>query len=334
MSPSNLTDGPSDNTRVGEVWFLAKDYQFLIEGLKGISDHFTRFEEVKKQFDLKDTDFDLLLERIKDMIGWGEDRLKNPRGGIIEHGVTYGSIRLLKAGGMFLVHKLERQREEVLARYPDIPRALLSSIDEKIVQFRDRCEKGVMNGLRPADIFFEVTQSDRGGPPRINPESLGEINSTRFKIPPYLEKIPIMDEGLKNRCFPLIASLDSPETNRERGGEGNQLDTIVREMSVILEDRIRKLAGLEDAHLNGIPLMAKAFGGPNPPLVFSLMKDIQESAHHLYRGYSGFVRNEVMHSLVTTYSRERVIQLLGLVDYLLFLLTQAERKLTNAQKTE
>ena len=65
--------------------------------------------------------------------------------------------------------------------------------------------------------------------------------------------------------------------------------------------------------------------GKQPPTIkFSDEKDIQESAHLLFRGYSGFVRNEVMHGLVSSYTRERVLQLMGMVDYLLFILSNAE----------
>ena len=67
-------------------------------------------------------------------------------------------------------------------------------------------------------------------------------------------------------------------------------------------------------------------GKPTPRIKFSDVKDLQESAHLLFRGYSGFVRNEVMHGLVPSYTRERVLQLIGMVDYLLFILSAAETK--------
>lgn len=51
---------------------------------------------------------------------------------------------------------------------------------------------------------------------------------------------------------------------------------------------------------------------------------MQEAAHLFFRGYSGLVRNEVMHRLVESYTKERVLQLLGTVDYLLFLLSKAQ----------
>jgi hypothetical protein len=140
------------------------------------------------------------------------------------------------------------------------------------------------------------------------------------------ESIPVSDEALRTRCLPLLVSLNADSVESDEVEKGTKLDMVVREMSVILEDRIRKLAELNDASLAGIALTSRAFGGQNPPLRFSTDVAIQDGAHLLYRGFSGFVRNEVMHRLVPTYAKERVVQLLGLVDYLLFLLTQAKRE--------
>ena len=56
---------------------------------------------------------------------------------------------------------------------------------------------------------------------------------------------------------------------------------------------------------------------------------MQEAAHFFFRGYSGLVRNEVMHRVVESYTKERVMQLLGTVDYLLFLLSRAQVQKAN-----
>jgi hypothetical protein len=62
---------------------------------------------------------------------------------------------------------------------------------------------------------------------------------------------------------------------------------------------------------------------------FSPEKDVQEAAHLFFRGYSGLVRNEVMHRVVESYTKERVMQLLGTVDYLLFLLSRSQVQKAN-----
>lgn len=201
----------------------------------------------------------------------------------------------------------------------------MADIDGKIAQLQDRLEQGALNGLRPAEIFFETTKESTTtiGPSKRQVSIPQVLQETQ--VAPYLNAIPVMDEALRKRCLPLMASIDSVNSLPNEHEKNTGLDTVVREMSVVLEDRIRNLAGLEDGNLSGGRLIGRAFGGDNPPLKFSNDRNIQESAHQMYLGYSGFVRNEVMHRLVWKYTRERVCQLLGLVDYLLFLLTQAKR---------
>ena len=94
-------------------------------------------------------------------------------------------------------------------------------------------------------------------------------------------------------------------------------------MSVILEDKIRNISGIQGK--SGVELMSAAFASKPPLLKFSDDANLQDSAHLLFRGYSGFIRNEVMHRLVPNYTKERVLQLMGFVDYLLFLLSGVEK---------
>ncbi|MDA2916825.1 TIGR02391 family protein [Nitrospinae bacterium AH_259_B05_G02_I21] len=326
---------PSDSERVGTIWFDIETYRFYLEGIKGLRDHLSQFEEIKNLFGIQLSPYDRQMMRVNRMIEWADKRLQEATPedpDIVEWDVTYGTLRLLKAGGLFRVRQIEKQREEVINKYPNMPRALLASIDEKMAQYRDKLEIGKMSGLPPADIFLEATQE---GVETI--DAIGVVGKPTdpkviTHVPPYLETIPLLDEELRARCLPLIALLDSEEVDSEDTEEGTKLDTVVREMSVILENRIRKLARLKEARLKGVKLMGRAFGGDKPLLRFSTEKDIQESAHLLYRGYSGFVRNEVMHSLIPTFTRERVLQLLGFVDYLLFILTQAKRPTKKRKK--
>ena len=317
-----------DQATAGDIVFFADSYKFCVEGLKELMNHLVRFEGVKKTFELEDSEYDRLIHYISRIIEWAEKRLssENVTGShpIFEYGVSYGTLRLLKAGGLYRLHQLQMQRDEILTQHPDLPRALLTAIDAKTAQLRDWLEQGVMNGLNPAEIFFEVTKLTNDQASFQSERILTTETTSRSPTPLYLEKIPIFDSDLRARCLSLLSSLDFPLKDEGLAGKGTQLDTVVREMSVILEDRIRKLAGLEGEHLEGQELMSRAFSGPKPPILFSTDPSIQQSAHLLYRGYSGFVRNEVMHRLVHTFTNERVLQLLGLVDYLLFVLTQAE----------
>jgi hypothetical protein len=318
---------PPDNAVAGDIVFFADSHRFCIEGLKDLKDHLLRFEDVKKTFELEHSEYDELIECISRIINWTEEKLgPDVRGShhIFEYGVRYGTLRILKAGGFYQLHKREKQRDDLLAKHPDLPRALLASIDEKTAQLRDWLEQGVMNGLRPAEIFFEVTKQVGEQISDQSKQTTQTENTSTAPTPLYLEKIPIFDGELRTRCRSLLSSLDYPIKGADSNEKGTQLDTVVREMSVILENRIRELAGLASESIEGQELMSRAFSGSNPLLRFSSDPAIQQSAHLLFRGYSGFVRNEVMHKLVHTFTSERVLQLLGLVDYLMFVLTQAE----------
>ena len=344
MQDKSSAEAPSDDEHIGNIWWFAETYRFFIEGLSGLRDHLKSFGQIKNSFEVGESDYDRLLDRMNRMITWANERLESVRSEndqITEREVSYGTLRLLKAGGLYRVHLLQKQRDQVLHENPTIPRTLLAAIDEKIAQWRDKLEQGRMNGLKPADILYETT--DTKPRPSVMHEEItdslheqSEIVEVSYKtrsrsIPPYLEHIPVLDEGLRKRCLPLIAAIDrNRETESSNKEDSVQLDSVVREMSVVLEDRIRKLAKLESESKD---LMGKAFGGSDPPIRFSAGSAAQEGAHLLYRGYSGFVRNEVMHELVPTYTRERVLQLLGMVDYLLFLLTQATRPAENKPTT-
>ncbi len=337
MKDKRSGEAPSDDERAGNIWWFAETYRFFIEGLTGLRDHLASFEGVKKSFEVGESDYDRLLHRINGMIEWANKKLESVRSEndqITEREVSYGSLRLLKAGGLYKLHLLQERRDRILQENPKIPRTLLAAIDEKIAQWRDKLEQGRMNGLKPADILYEITYT-KPRPSVVHEEiedsllEQSEITEVSYKtgprsIPPYLEVIPVLDEGLRRRCLPLIAAIDhNREIESSNKEDSVQLDSVVREMSVVLEDRIRKLAKLDSEKLKGKDLMSRAFGGSDPLIRFNVDAAAQEGAHLLYRGYSGFVRNEVMHELVPTYTRERVIQLLGMVDYLLFLLTQA-----------
>jgi hypothetical protein len=99
-------------------------------------------------------------------------------------------------------------------------------------------------------------------------------------------------------------------------------------MSVVLEDRVRELTGFA-GKFSGAELFSATMTRDPCLIRFGSEKDVQEAAHLFFRGYSGLVRNEAMHRLVESYTKERVMQLLGTVDYLLFLLSRAQVQRVN-----
>ncbi len=307
---------PPDEESAGSPWFWVTTYKEFHEGLKSIVQELEQYSELAESLELESSPYEKEIGRLKGMIDWGEKKLgaeaSQSFGEITVNGVSYGSLRYLKAGILFRVSELFQKRSDVLKKAKTVPRSILQTFDERIQQLLNFAEMGILNGLKPADVFFDIISS--GEQPnedlKILPQIPPSINQgTSFEV-------PIIDPVLRKRCLSILGAL-------EEGGTSDQYDTIIREMSVILEDRVRELSGYT-GKLAGVQLFGETMGKLRPNITFSDDKDIQKSAHLLFRGYSGFVRNEVMHRLVSSYTRGRVLQLIGMVDYLLFILSNAE----------
>lgn len=315
---------PPDQKTAGSPWFWVTTYREFHEGLKSIVQELEKYSSLAESLELESSPYEKEIKRLKGMIEWGEKRLgaeaDQTFGEITIDGVSYGSLRYLKAGILFRVSQLFQKRDEVLKKAKTVPRSILQTFDERIKQLLNLAETGMLNSLKPADVFFDIISSDEkpNEDLKILPQIPASINQgTSFEV-------PIIDPVLRKRCLSLLNALDE-------GGTIDQYDTIIREMSVILEDRVRELSGYA-GKLSGVKLFGETMGKPSPKIKFSEDKDIQESAHLLFRGYSGFVRNEVMHGLVSSFTRERVLQLIGMVDYLLFILSNAETTKGKAEK--
>lgn len=318
---------PRDEQTAGSPWFWIETYKEFHEGLKSMFQELEKYSTLAESLELESSPYEKEIKRLKGMIDWGEKRLGSGEsqsfGEITVEGVSYGSLRYLKAGVLFRVSQLFQKKSEVLRKDKTVPRSILQTFNEKIQQLINLAEMGMLNGLKPADVFFDIISSGEREQSMEDLEVLPQIppsinQSTSFEV-------PIIDPVLRKRCLSILNALDE-------GGTSDQYDTIIREMSVILEDRVRELSGYS-GKLSGVQLFGETMGKLPPKIKFSDDKDIQESAHLLFRGYSGFVRNKVMHGLVSSYTRERVLQLIGMVDYLLFILSNAETTKGKAEKS-
>ncbi|MCP4419099.1 MAG: hypothetical protein GY805_20990 [Chloroflexi bacterium] len=118
----------------------------------------------------------------------------------------------------------------------------------------------------------------------------------------------ITDELLRMRLTPL---------------ENSSLDTMIREASVVLEDRLRLIAGAKGTGLSGVKLVDVVMKPETGILVFSKNPNEQQGAHHLFRGAMQFIRNPPMHNLIE-YEADKAQILLKLIDSLLKLLSEPE----------
>lgn len=124
--------------------------------------------------------------------------------------------------------------------------------------------------------------------------------------PEGILSIRVSDRDLRARCLDILA------------GRG-PYDRVVREASVVLEHRVRLLAGA-DSNLRGTALMQEAFGLRAPLLRLSDDQSVQQGAMELYRGVMASMRNPAGHSLRTDFSRDDAARFVVMIDLLLGLL--------------
>jgi RNase P/RNase MRP subunit p29 len=137
-----------------------------------------------------------------------------------------------------------------------------------------------------------------------------------------VEKIPVPAALQREGCFNLSwKRVSMPLSVLE-------VEELVGDFFDVLEDRVRELTGFA-GKASGAELFSATMARDPCLIRVGSENDVQEAAHPFFRGYSGLVRNEVMHRLVESYTKERVIQLLGTVDYLLFLLSKAQVQRAN-----
>lgn len=117
----------------------------------------------------------------------------------------------------------------------------------------------------------------------------------------------IEDTELQKRCGDILL---------EASGA---FDRVINQATQILEDRIKKMAGLQDTTLIGIPLVSKAVHSKLDMTIlkFSDNADIQEKYASLFKGIIGVYRNPTHHGLDYNCSREDALKFCAFVDLLL-----------------
>lgn len=299
------------------IWFYKGTYKLFQEGLEILKERyehvFESYQSIADDFDLRQDPLEEAKKHVKHldrMIKNGREMLDDPsRDRVTVRQPSFISLKFLKAGGKELIKRYESKREALLFNNrKDIPRLIVKAIDDKIRQLYDVIEQGALNGLNIDDEFLQIYH-DQKEASKSNQEK-----KEPKKVVIESNEIPIIDEELRERCLRILRIIIQE-------GDYERLDTVVREMSVVLEDRIKSLSGVKNK--TAIPLINKVFSSKNPILKFG-DKEIQKNMLLLFKSYFGFFRNKPMHELIDTYEIHRVYQLLGHVDNLLFILTQAE----------
>lgn len=124
--------------------------------------------------------------------------------------------------------------------------------------------------------------------------------------------VTILDDELRDRCVDLLL----------RPGKA---DTAVGAACTVLENRIRKLAGLPP-ELIGVALVDQALRKREGELILRDIEAEQEGFHLLNRGVIGFCKNPTSHRLDPDYDLTRARQVVGLIDALLSWLRETKKR--------
>jgi hypothetical protein len=184
--------------------------------------------------------------------------------------LAHGTVRLLKAATMLYIAHL-RQRRNVLATRPNISRYALESVDSQLARLEEKLQVGVFAGATPAPLLI-----DEIVPPQDADSVPLSLASTPKARPVVVSSIELLDPDLRARCLDLFEAFRCD-------GQRDRLDTVITEVTRILEDRLRKLSGAE-AKCAGVDLATHSFGGARPRLRVSDVAPEQEAAHLMYRG--------------------------------------------------
>jgi Protein of unknown function (Hypoth_ymh) len=254
------------------------------------------------------------LERAGRVRIWLEGHLNRATGDWLHDvSVTHETVRFLKSTSQLYLQQLKQRRNLITSR-PNFSRHALEAIDTRISELEEKTRIGVFAEATPIPLL--VDQSAPPEPPR-SAEAGPALAGVSRPRPVLMSSIELLDSELRARCLDLFEAFRSD-------GNTDRLDTVLSEASRILENRIRSVAGLP-ADCVGLELASRAFGGASPILCVSNVTPEQDAAHLLFRGVFGFIRNHVQHQLVGGLLPDRVLQVLGLIDYLLFLVEGAVR---------
>ena len=111
----------------------------------------------------------------------------------------------------------------------------------------------------------------------------------------------IKDSELRERCFDVLTARSN-------------FDRVINQATLVLEHRIRELAGSENGH--GIQLINQALR--DGKLTVSVRQGEQEAFGNLLRGLMGFYRNSSHHRILPEVGRDEALRVLLFIDSVLW----------------
>lgn len=311
---------PSDNHIYEFVMFRVDSLKLMITALK--------FCEKQLESALaslrKDKEWDEILDearwntipssqelgRIKRVIDWLENLVKdrNQPYDSVHTGISHGAARYMKTALTVYVEHFKLKRD-ALARNSSVPSSVIETIDARLAELREMTNLGI---FQQASLIPLIAGQERVVDRVIGIKDVPEATLPQPLPVSVISTVQILDKQLQDRCLDLFQ-------NFTEQNQGHRYDTIITEATRVLEDRMRT-ASSAGADVEGVTLAAYCFSGDNPRLKFSDDKGLQEGIHLFFRGVFSLIRNPVHHKLNEKLEKERVIQILGLIDYALHLI--------------
>lgn len=314
---------PPDHHRYSWVMFYTDTVRFLVSALDFYIDLLTQETEqlnsdpCLKQFLTEDTRREFRIGRDLDQAkrcqGWLSDKLSSAEGRFdVDISLDHGTARYLKSVGLLYLGHIKNRRNDLSSR-PNISKNTLAALDREITtkdEFLNRA--GIFSNATILPLLAEQQVPeiiDQQGAATTGVPSLSRASRPAAVL---IDSIEILDDELRRRCLDLFMQF-------QESGQSERHDTVVSEATRILEHRLRSLTQ-SDASVSGADLVNRAFSGDPPKLRISVVNSEQKAVHLLFLGTFGFIRNPVHHKLLSDLPSERVIQILGLIDYLISVL--------------
>jgi hypothetical protein len=276
--------------------------------------HFSNFitEETRREF-LVGRDLEQ-ARRIKEWLD-GEVSKKKDHGDIWI-APDHWTVRFLKSVGLLYLGFIKGRRNN-LASQPNISSNTLAAIDREITKREEMLTvSGIFSRatILPLLVDQQISMEKTSDVVEDSPRSIAKISRP---APVVIDSIQILDAELRKRCLDLFGQF-------QNNGQPERNDTVVSEAMRILEDRLRTILRC-DVGMTARQLSVMAFNPDKPRLRVSAIRAEQEAAQLLFQGTFGFIRNQVQHKLIDDLPAERVLQILGWIDYLLAVINQSEQ---------
>lgn len=313
---------PHDGHSYGQIWFKGETIQLITSSLR----YYREVLEADLQALRNDTELAAMLgeidalplarelARIAEMEAWLADKRAKHGGplGDLDLSLTHRYVRFTKSVCLLYLAHLRQKRND-LANRAAASTHLVSSVDSALGSLEESMFRGVFETATPSpllvdDVLLESTTPTEAAAPQPQWPSTQKRPATLL-----LPSIELLDAELRSRCVDLFSIFSDD-------GEHRRLDTVVTEATRVLEDRLRRVSQAP-ATTVGVDLASYALAGREPRVRVSSVPAEQESAYLLFRGVFGYIRNHVHHHLTGPLVPQRVLQILGMVDYLLSLTT-------------